>query len=430
MKKNRIGETAVAFGIVFIFVFGAFAPAVGSVGKNGEYVTSSSVFRNGGEVSSTDFISLNYDTLLNRYLQTIIVGVISVAVSSPLLNQVREFFTGQEKSNDVGAKDNSVNPIDAADQTSQEQNSIEIINTCDPLPLDRGDSWWNTSWQYRKEIVVNHSKVAGDLTNFPVLFQITSSDFVNHAQLDGDDFVFIADDNITVLNHEIERYDSGTGELIAWVNVTNLSSTVDITFWLYYGNSGCISQENPESVWDAQYLGVWHLDETSGTIYDSTSNNNDGTEYIDPDSNLDTAGQINGGDLFDGSDYIDVDETDFKTLTEGTISIWAKGTTGTNQMLVMGDSDASSYYAFGANQDTGAIKRYGLRYSKSASDVLEFDCPVAIEDNIWHHYVFVINASGNKLFMDGVQQTLHYDDGSAASTAFFNHNSANDSTYA
>jgi len=43
--------------------------------------------------------------LVNRYLQTAIMGVVGVAFNRPLLNQVREFFTGQEKSNDVEAID-------------------------------------------------------------------------------------------------------------------------------------------------------------------------------------------------------------------------------------------------------------------------------------------------------------------------------------
>lgn len=105
IRKNGIGKTATAVRIVLIFVFGAFAPAVGFVGNTEEQVTSSSVVRKAGEVSLKDFVGISYDNLVNRYLQTAIVGVAGVAFNSPLLNQVREFFTGQEKSNDVEAID-------------------------------------------------------------------------------------------------------------------------------------------------------------------------------------------------------------------------------------------------------------------------------------------------------------------------------------
>jgi hypothetical protein len=40
MRKNGTGKTVIAIGIVLIFLFGAFVPAVGSVEKNGEHATS------------------------------------------------------------------------------------------------------------------------------------------------------------------------------------------------------------------------------------------------------------------------------------------------------------------------------------------------------------------------------------------------------
>jgi len=43
----------------------------------------------------------------------------------------------------------------------------------------------------------------------------------NEAQPDGDDIVF-TDASGNKLNHEIEKYNITTGELVAWVNVTSL----------------------------------------------------------------------------------------------------------------------------------------------------------------------------------------------------------------
>ncbi len=34
-----------------------------------------------------------------------------------------------------------------------------------------------------------------------------------------------------------------------------------------------------QNVWASNHKGVWHLDETSGTTHDSTSNANNGTPY-------------------------------------------------------------------------------------------------------------------------------------------------------
>lgn len=46
---------------------------------------------------------------------------------------------------------------------------------------------------------------------------------------------------------------------------------------MYYGNSGCTSQQFSDAVWDSNYIHVWHMDGLS-TVYDSTGND-DGTNY-------------------------------------------------------------------------------------------------------------------------------------------------------
>ena len=68
---------------------------------------------------------------------------------------------------------------------------------------------------------------------------------------------------------------------------------------------------------------VLHLDHTSGTALDSTSNDTDGTEVISPDSDMDTTLKIDGADEFTGNDYIDMGDT---TILDGkaayTIEAW------------------------------------------------------------------------------------------------------------
>lgn len=133
-------------------------------------------------------------------------------------------------------------------------------------------NWWNTNWSYCKKIIINHTMIDEDLTNFPILFHNTSSDFSSHAQSDGDDFVFVQSNNMTTYNHEIERYDNTSGELIAWVNITHLSSTQDTILWLYYGNAICESQEDIAGTWDSHFVGVWHMDSSAnGSGIDDSS---------------------------------------------------------------------------------------------------------------------------------------------------------------
>jgi hypothetical protein len=181
-------------------------------------------------------------------------------------------------------------------------------------------TWWDSSWRFRKEITLNHSKVTGHLLYFPVLINFEDSDLRDDAQNTGDDIVF-TDQNNHKLNHEIDLFNGTSGELVCWVNVTRLSSTEDTILYIYYGNPSCGSQENPQGVWDSGYVMVQHLDETSGTQYDSTSNNYDGTPYNGVIQN--TEGKIAGADMFDRTDdYIET--ANMINNNMGTISLWVK----------------------------------------------------------------------------------------------------------
>lgn len=185
-------------------------------------------------------------------------------------------------------------------------------------PFDEG-------WLYRKQIVVNHSQVVGDLVNFPVLVSVVDLDLRDKAQDDGDDILFM--DGVGVadrLLHEIEFFDGSSGRFVAWVNVSNLSSSSDTTLYMYYGNSNSFNQEYPEMVWDSHFMMVQHLDETSGILHDSTFYENDGI----PNGGVtqDAVGIIDGADYFDGNnDYVDLgNPTNLNPQNEITVSTWYK----------------------------------------------------------------------------------------------------------
>lgn len=140
--------------------------------------------------------------------------------------------------------------------------------------------WYSYDWNYRKLITIDHTKIPADQTEYPFLVSLSSdSDLSAMAQSDGDDILFTSADGTTKLSHEIERYISDTGELVAWVKIPLLSNISDTELYLYYDNSSCTSQQSANNVWSNDYKLVQHLNESSGTIYDSTSNNNDATQY-------------------------------------------------------------------------------------------------------------------------------------------------------
>ena len=198
---------------------------------------------------------------------------------------------------------------------------IEFSSGQAQLKATSTPTWYNTSWKYRKKIIIDHTKVSGDLTNFPVLISRTDTDWKDTGnggyvgQSDGGDFVFTSSDGTTALNYEIEKYTSTSGELVAWVKIPTLSSVSDTDIYIYYGNVSVADQQNSVGVWDSNYQVALHLDESpanniNGHI-DSTGNLYNATPYnfgSVPNSTTDGTGKIDGGDTFDGTnDYLATD---------------------------------------------------------------------------------------------------------------------------
>jgi len=135
-------------------------------------------------------------------------------------------FIDDISANEVDQNENQIN--DNQLKNNEQINNLnpnidEVKDDSDPPILDSDDPWWNSDWLYRKRITINHTNVDDDLTDFPVLVvNLDDSDLAIHAQLDGDDIVFVNKSGVK-LAHEIEYYDSG--DLVCWVNVISLSGS-------------------------------------------------------------------------------------------------------------------------------------------------------------------------------------------------------------
>jgi len=138
------------------------------------------------------------------------------------------------------------------------------------------DPWWDSNWLYKKKITIDHNQVPGGLTNFPILINITDTDLKNNARTNGKDIAFADSTETIQFKHQIEEYTSGTGELICWVNVTSLSSTVDTVIYMYYGNPVCSAQWNVTGTWNSDYMAIYHMSNTTDSkwTWNLTSNGN------------------------------------------------------------------------------------------------------------------------------------------------------------
>ena len=142
-------------------------------------------------------------------------------------------------------------------------------------------NWYDDSWEFRKNIKLSLNTATGvdsDLTDFPSLISFTDTDLIQTNESLGRDFVFTQSDGLTVLSHEIEKFDNTTGEVIAWVRIPTLSASSTTEMYIYY--KGDTIGFDSADVWNDDYVLVWHLNQTStgtaGEFRDATSNGNHG----------------------------------------------------------------------------------------------------------------------------------------------------------
>ena len=274
---------------------------------------------------------------------------------------------------------------------STKDNELEVrLNFIEPT----GENWWNSSFEYRKLITINHSQVDENLTNFPILvYRNADANLSSHAQADGDDIVFVLySDNSTKLNHEIENYSNGT--LWAWVNVPYLSSSDDTILYLYYGNNSCSNQEDVIATWNSDYLMVHHMND-AGNISDSTANGHDGTNY----GTTADIGQIGGCRYFDNTS----DQYDFGNNTalnpgmdSWTISLWTKMAHVNNVNMLRKYASSSGFF----------LNMYDTNYFfvGDGTQITFRYWDIAWSDGQWHLITMVINRNTNlvDLYIDGV----------------------------
>ena len=271
--------------------------------------------------------------------------------------------------------------------------------------------WWGMGWSCRKKITINSSQVAGNFSNFPILVNITDGGLASHAQEDGDDIVFVSyGDNTTRVNHEIETFNGTTGKLCAWVNIPSLRSTGNTMLWMYYGNPSCSSQQNVTGVWSSSFKAVWHLSESpTGTVHDSTGNNNDMTSAGSMTSSDLVNGRVGKAIDFDGSnDYLSASDSASLKPTSVSLLAWyyprsnctGRFDIGKMCMDIWGNYDACSYgFVKGSIKPstnyTGIFERNDNTQTNPTKGIYTL--------NAWHFLATTHNGTSSaKVYVDGV----------------------------
>ena len=140
-------------------------------------------------------------------------------------------------------------------------------------------AWWQPDWAYRKPVTVDAGPkagaVGGDPGRIPVLLRLHSGNFNFEGVSDsGADLRFVAGDDKTVLNHQIEQFNPLLGIALIWVDVPALTAGTPQQLWMYYGNPKAPASGNGQRTFDPDYSLVYHFAEAGVPSRDSTAYGN------------------------------------------------------------------------------------------------------------------------------------------------------------
>ena len=281
-------------------------------------------------------------------------------------------------------------------------------------------------YSYKKKITIDNTRVSGtaDLTDFPVLISFIDTDLRttgNGGDVTSDngyDIAFTWDDGYTLLDYQIEEYVATTGKYVAWVRIPILEFDTDRDIYMYYGNSSVTTDPSSTGVWDANYSGIWHLNESTGaTNIDATSNGNDGTPN-DVDPVADT-GQIGGAlDFNAGAGNISRIEIPYDASLDVTLS--ANWTMSAWVRPTLYDETVGSWptaYGYGLRATMGlTVKEAGDPPFEGSiehwrNDNIDVHSNTVTTFNAWNHIAIVRDATNTTFYLNGAA------DGSVASVA-------------
>lgn len=284
-----------------------------------------------------------------------------------------------------------------------DNNSWKVVTTGPPC-------WYpDAGYQYRKQLCLDGTQIAGTLSDFPVLVSLSDAD-LGKALASGYDLLFTDEDGVTRLDHERETWDRASGSLLTWVRFPQLVPGIDKTFFVYYGKpTENVDQENPPAVWDAGYKAVWHLEQTgNGSLdefLDSTGNANHGQGGAGAANNtpVPTAGVVANAQGFDGAgDFIAIPkvEDDFD-VDLGTVSAWFTVEPSGSRVIVELRTDNNNHLSLWWN---GSTRTFRLLRRATGVEVLAETAAVT-DDGAWHLATLTWDKLADELkgYIDGAQ---------------------------
>jgi len=257
-----------------------------------------------------------------------------------------------------------------------------------------------SAWRFRKRITVSPLVTAATLNDFPVLIRVTNdAELTAGARADGADFVFTGLDGVTSLSFELQRWEAE--QLLAWVRLPELASTVDTEFYLYYGNDTVTTTMSDGPATWLGYQGVWHLDQdpaTSQQLDSSSAGLNGTTRDEGGAAPTATIGIVGGAVTLDGvNDWLDLGTSSPAQDLNFTMSAWVFNQGTLNDYVLDFSNPVATPSKMSLVINNGQAR--SIVRDQSAVEA-EFMGTVDLR-NVWHHIASTADGTTLRVLVDG-----------------------------
>ena len=238
------------------------------------------------------------------------------------------------------------------------------------------------------------------LADFPVLVKLSEGlagfRYADFARNDGFDLCF-TDANGELLAHEIDTWNTN-GVSSVWVKIPSLTASTTIK-----AHYGCVKPIVPkvESVWDSDYVGVWHMGEQKLPLADSTGASRDITSADGSGIGYGVAGIAGGavdfgatgaGRCVNADDHANLDG--FQKMTIEAWTYQASRPTGSDKNTgILGKRNSASSQASYYLYDNGDAQQTSFYVSSSGSSSQAAGNLVPTALNVWNHQVHTFDGS-------------------------------------
>ena len=249
--------------------------------------------------------------------------------------------------------------------------------------------------------------IGAPLTDFPALVRLSPSlNGFNYAKCaaNGADLRF-SDADGNLIPCEIDTWDT-SGTSLVWVKVPNLTRLTVV-----YGHYGCATPDamNPNDVWDENYVGVWHLGESTLPLKESSGvstpfSRATGSFESNPSAHFAAPAVIGGGFKLNGGAancaVFAADDPDLTGFQNLTMEFWVRqDATFSYSMSLLGKAaTGSSDYSYRSYMAANTQNLEMLFSYNGTSGTLSYNWAFPAL-NTWYYYAFAYDHATHTRFI-------------------------------